>query len=116
MHFLVLLGGPGHFDQWDSADEERRERMFRDYRAFAEAVRRRGDVLAGDALVRPEGARRVLPGKDRLVSDGPFSETVEQLGGFYLVDLPDLETAVELARLLPREHLVEVRPTLGIEV
>ena len=48
--------------------------------------------------------------------DGPFAETVEQIGGFYVVDLPDLETAVELAKLLPQEHLVEVRPTVGVEV
>jgi hypothetical protein len=50
------------------------------------------------------------------VTDGPFAETVEQIGGFYVIDLPDLETAVECAKLLPREHRVEVRPTLGVQV
>jgi hypothetical protein len=50
------------------------------------------------------------------VTRGPFAETVEQIGGFYLVDLPDLDTAVEIAGLLPREYTIEVRPTQGIEV
>ncbi len=56
------------------------------------------------------------PGADRPVTDGPFTETVEQLGGFYLIDVADLDTAVELAALLPREYTVEVRPTLEVEV
>jgi hypothetical protein len=116
MHFLVLLAGVDHFDSWEAADDAVRDRSFRDYRAFADAVRERGAIVIGDALQRPETARSVRRGESRLVTDGPYAETVEQLAGFYLVDLPDLETAVELARLLPRECVVEVRPTLGIEV
>lgn len=116
MRFLVLLGGVDHFDTWDAAGDELRARYFRGYRAFADAVRRSGDLVVGDALARPEAARCVQPGAARVVADGPFAETVEQVGGFYVIDVPDLDTAVELARLLPQEHRVEVRPTLGIEV
>lgn len=116
MRFLVLLGGVDHFDNWDAADDEVRARFLRDYNRFAEAVRQHGDIVVGDALHRPENARCVQPGADRLVTDGPFAETVEQIGGFYVIDLPDPETAVELAKLLPREHRVEVRPTLGVQV
>jgi hypothetical protein len=116
MRFLVLLGGVDHFDNWDAADADVRARFLRDYNAFGEAVRRLGDIVAGDALHRPETARSVQPGVARLVTNGPFAETVEQIGGFYVIDLPDLETAVECAKLLPREHRVEVRPTLGIQV
>jgi hypothetical protein len=116
MRFLVLLGGVGHFDNWDAAGDELRARYFRDYRAFADAVRRRGDLVVGDALTRPESARCVQPGAARLVSAGPFAETAEQIGGFYVIDLPDFETAVELAKLLPQEHRVEIRPALGIQV
>ena len=50
------------------------------------------------------------------MTDGPFAETVEQVGGFYLIDVPDLGAAVELAALLPREYTVEVRPTLEVMV
>jgi hypothetical protein len=116
MNFLILLGGADHFDRWDAADDELRARSLRDYTAFAAAVRRRGRLLVGDALTRPETARTVRPGESRIVTDGPFAETVEQLGGFYLIDVADLDTAVDLARLLPRECVVEVRATLGIEV
>jgi hypothetical protein len=116
MRFLVLLAEKDHFDRWDSADDAYRERCFADYRAFSSAVRARGTMVAGDALHRPAEARTVRPGADRAVTEGPYAETVEELGGFYLVDLPDLATAVEVAALLPREYDVEVRPTLGVEV
>ena len=79
-------------------------------------MRQRGTLVTGDALVHPDEARTVHPGRDRAVTDGPYAETVEQLGGFYLVDLPDLDTAVELAKLLPREFTIEVRATLEVEV
>ena len=116
MRFLVLLGGPDHFDNWDAADDSLRARYFRDYRRFSDAVRQHGKLVVGDALSRPEDARCVQPGAARVVGEGPFAETVEQVGGFYVIELPDLDTAVELARLLPQEHRVEVRPTLGIDV
>ena len=118
MNFLVLLAEAEHFDKWDAADDEFRARCFRDYRAFADAVRQRqrGSIIVGDALQRPDTAQSVKAGEHSMVTDGPFAETVEQNAGFYLIDVPDLPTAVELAKLLPRELVVEVRPTLGIEV
>ncbi|SDC00785.1 YciI family protein [Nocardioides lianchengensis] len=105
MRFLVLLGGVGHHELWEGAGEATRERMIADYHAFADAVRARGTLVVGDALPPP--------GR---VTDGPFAEAVEQLGGFYVVDLPDLAGADEVARLLPHEHDVVVLPTLGVEV
>jgi hypothetical protein len=52
-------------------------------------------------------------GEEITISDGPYAETAEQLGGLYLVDLPDLDAAIEVAKLLP--HHVEVRPTVPHE-
>lgn len=115
MRFLILLGGSSHFDDWDAAADDVRARSIRDYDAFAAAVRERGELVVGDALQHPSTARTVRR-STRLVTDGPFTEAAEQLGGFYVIDVPDLDVAVELARLLPRETDVEVRPTLGIEV
>ncbi len=115
MRYLVLLASPDHFDTWDAADEAERERTFEAYRSFAAAVRDRGSIVAGDALHRPERARTLRPGHDRPATEGPFAETVEQLGGFYLIDVPDLQTAVEAAALLPQDYTVEVRPTLEVE-
>jgi hypothetical protein len=77
------------------------------------AVEERGAVLGGEALGGPDGARTLHPGAaDRPVTEGPFAETVEQLGGFYLVELPDLDTAVDLCRLLPPEYTIELRPVV----
>jgi hypothetical protein len=116
MRFLVLLASEDHFDRWDNATEQLRERSIADYNAFADAVRQRGTLIVGDALGRPETAQSLRPGPTRSVTRGPFAETVEQIGGFYVVDLPDVDTAVEVAALLPRECTIEVRPTLGVTV
>jgi hypothetical protein len=117
MRFLVLLASEDHFDTWDDADDALRERVIDDYNAFGDAVRQRGTLVVGDALHRPETARTLRPSAtERMATDGPFAETKEQIGGFYLIDVPDLATAVELAALLPREYTVEVRPTLDIIV
>jgi hypothetical protein len=114
--FLVLMTEKDHFDKWDDADDALRQRTIDDYNAFGDAVRARGTLVVGDALLRPDETRSIQPGIERSVTDGPYAETVELLGGFYVIDLPDLATAVEIAALLPREYTVEVRPTLGIEV
>ena len=107
---------PDHFAKWDAADDRHRERVFADFRAFTAAVRERGSVVAGEALGHPATARTLRPGADRTVTDGPFAETVEQLGGFYLVDLPEDVDATALAALLPHEYAIEVRPVLDVDV
>ena len=116
MRFLLLMAEADHFATWEGADDALRERVVADFQAFDAAVRARGEVVSGEALDHPTAARTVRPGDDRPVTDGPFAETVEQLGGFYLIDVPDLDTAVELAALLPREYAVEVRPTLEVQL
>ena len=57
---------------------------------------------------------RIAGGK-QMIHDGPFAETKEQLGGYYLVDVPDLNDAIEIAKRVPvyREASVEIRPLLG---
>ena len=99
-----------HFESWESATEQEQQAFFDGLAAFTAAVRERGEVLLGEALDRPERARTVRGGK---VTHGPYAETVEQLGGFYLVDLPTQAAAVEAARLL-RVPSVEVRPILEV--
>ena len=83
------------------------------YVAFAGEFR--AQVLAGNAL-KPTGTAttvRVRDGK-RLTTDGPFAETKEQLGGFYLVDAKDLDHAIEMAGKIPAAKLgsIEVRPIM----
>ena len=48
------------------------------------------------------------------MTEGPYAETVEQMGGFWLVELPDLDAALAAARLLPEAYSVEVRPVIDM--
>ena len=116
MRFLLQMAEAGHFDKWDAADDALRQRVIADFHAFSAAVRERGEIVYGDALDRPENARTVQPGAAREVTDGPFVETVEQVGGVYVIDVADHATACELAALLPQEYAVEVRPVLEVEI
>ena len=108
MRFLVLMAEEDHFDRWEAASEEQQQAFFDGLAAFTAAVRERGEVLLGEALDRPERAVTLRGGT---TTDGPYAETAEQVGGFYVVDLPSREEAIETARLLPVPS-VEVRPIL----
>ncbi|TCC56505.1 transcription initiation protein [Kribbella pittospori] len=115
--FLILMAEEDHFARWDAADDATREQVFADFRAFTAAVRARGRFRGGEALVQPKDARTLRPdGEGKRVTEGPYAETVEQLGGFYLVELPDLATAIDVASLLPRDYDVEVRECLDVGV
>ena len=111
MRFLVLMTEADHFEHWDAASEAEQQAVFDSFRAFDAAVAAAGgEIVGGEALTRPGEARTLRPGSARVVTEGPYAETVEQLGGFYLVELPHLDAAVEVARLLPSAYTIEVRP------
>jgi len=115
--FLILMAEPDHFARWDAVDEQTRERVLADLHAFTAAARARGRYLGGEALTHPRNARTLRPsGDDQQLTEGPYADTPEELGGFYLVELPDLPTALELASLLPREYFTEVRECLDVGV
>ena len=87
--------------------------MLAAYDAFGEEMTRRG-VLKGGERLRPTTDAttvRVAEG-DVVVSDGPFAETKEQMGGFYLVECEDLDQAIEVASKIPaaKNGSIEVRP------
>ncbi len=86
-----------------------------EYGAFSQSIRASGKMLGGDALKPVETATtvRVRDGKS-IVTDGPFAETKEQLGGFYLVDATDLDDALAIAARIPtaRSGSIEVRPIM----
>lgn len=89
--------------------------MFGEYQAFRTESSKRGALVAGDALQPTSTATtiRVRDGK-MLVTDGPFAETKEQLGGYYVLDCPSLDEALELAAMIPgaRTGSVEIRPIM----
>ncbi|HEX7121379.1 MAG TPA: YciI family protein [Gemmatimonadaceae bacterium] len=89
-----------------------------EYLAFADDIRSRGNLVAGQALQPSTAATtiRVRDGKV-LTTDGPFAETKEQLGGFFLIEAKDLNEAIQLAARIPgaRFGAVEVRPVMVLD-
>lgn len=86
-------------------------------RAYAEHLRERGVFLAADPLHSPDTATTVqVRDGEGLLTDGPFAETAEWLGGYFLLDCRDLDEALELAARCPlaRDGSVEVRPILEL--
>ena len=112
MQYLLLIYTPEPPDQSEIPPEVFKEQLA-GYEAFTSAVRERGVMLAGEALQPTETATsvRVRDGST-LVTDGPFAETKEALGGFYMLDCKDLDEAIELAAMIPgaRQGTIEVRP------
>jgi len=98
---------------WGALSEEDRQRIMADYRRFTEEIRGSGHYRAGSQLQPTSTATsvRVRNGK-RLVTDGPFAETREQLGGYYLVEAKDLDEVIGLAERLPSAQMgtIEIRP------
>jgi len=83
------------------------------YRAFTREVTERGFMRGGDALEPTSTATTVRVREGRtLISDGPFAETKEVLGGYYLIDCPDLDSAIEMAAMIPSaaRGSIEIRP------
>jgi hypothetical protein len=99
-----------------SADE--RATVDRDSLAYDVELQRRGKYIVANALAPVSTARtvRVRRGK-AAVTDGPFAETKEHLGGFILVDAADMDEAVELAKGIPMAKLgtIEVRPIMELK-
>jgi hypothetical protein len=114
MKYLVLMAA----DEagWDAASPDERQAVLDAHTAFHKAVAERATVLAGEALAR-SGEGRTLRHADGepVVTEGPYAETVEQLGGFYLVEAASMDTMLELCRLLPTSYAVEVRPVIDLE-
>ncbi len=85
------------------------------WRAYTQALVDAGVVVTGSGLQLPRTATtlRLADGK-RLVQDGPFADTKEQLGGFYILDVPDLDTALDWASRCPigPDSALEIRPNL----
>jgi hypothetical protein len=103
---------------WDSATPEQIKETMEGYYAFGREAEERGAYLAGEGLQPTAAATTVRVRKgERLITDGPFAETKEQLGGFYLLECKDLDEAIELAAKIPgaRSGSVEVRPVMDYE-
>jgi hypothetical protein len=116
MKFLLTLYGPeGRFE---NASPEEMKAVMDHWAAYSQEAVDKGTFLAGEGLEPSTAAATVrFEGGDKTVTDGPFAETKEQLGGFYLLECKDLDEAIEWARKIPydTEGAVEVRPVMDYQ-
>jgi hypothetical protein len=100
---------------WARMSGEERGRVMQEYMAYTQDLRDSGKFVAGDAL-QPIGTAKTVQAKNggRVVTDGPFAETKEQLGGYYLVDVDSEEEALGWAEKIPSARFgkIEVRPIM----
>jgi hypothetical protein len=112
-YMLALFGPEGGME--DASPEEMKAEMDR-WGAYSQEAVEKGAFVSGEGLQPSATASTVaIPanGADRSVTDGPFAESKEQLGGFYVLECKDLDEALDWAKKIPlREGAVEVRPVM----
>jgi hypothetical protein len=109
-YLLMIYSNEAEVNKMDAATGQK---MMDEYGAFTQSIVQSGNFKAGDRLQPAATATtvRVRDGKT-LTTDGPFAETREQLGGYYLVEAKDLDAALAIAARIPGARLgsIEVRP------
>jgi hypothetical protein len=115
MQYLCLIYDPE--SAWTNLSEAERGKLSGEYMSFTQEIKTSGHLKAGEALqpVSTATTVRVRNGKTS-TTDGPFAETREQLGGFYLIDAKDLDEALKIAARIPSAKFgsIEVRPIRSI--
>ena len=113
MQYLLLIYE--NEQEFGALPEAEQGRVFGEYMDYSKSIRKSGHYVGGQALQPTTSATtvRVKNGKT-LTTDGPFAETREQLGGYYLVEAKDLDEAIKLAARIPgaKTGSVEVRPIM----
>jgi hypothetical protein len=113
MQYMLLIYGSG--DSWNELTPEQQREMGDAYFRFTEDLRGAGKMVAGDALQPISSATsiRVRDG-ETLTTDGPFAETKEVLGGYYLIDVETLDEALDWGAKIPGAQFgtIEVRPVV----
>ena len=101
---------------WASAGKDRIDTMRGEYMAFTDDIQKSGHYVGGNGLQPTATATTVRVRNGRVsTTDGPFAETKEQLGGYYLIEAKDLNEAIQVAARIPgaKYGSVEIRPTLA---
>ena len=115
MQYLLLI-----FDDervWGEMSEDERNRLYAEYGTFTNELREAGALVTADQL-QPSTTATIVRVRDgeTLITDGPFAETKEQLGGYYLVDVASEDEAIAWAAKIPSAQFgrVEVRPLVQV--
>lgn len=114
MKFILLLVGDEKADA--QLSESELGAVLEAHGAFTERLREKDAHVFGIALAETATATTVDVAGDGTVTDGPFAETAEQIGGIYVIDAPDIDAAIDWARQVPVSPglRVEVRPGLDV--
>jgi hypothetical protein len=116
MRYLILIYSDEKLDA--NVSKEEADAWMGEYWAYTQAMREAGVMQAGEAL-QPTAAATTVRMQDgkKMTTHGPFAETKEQLGGYYLVDCANLDEAIEWAARCPgaRVGSIEVRPVMEFE-
>jgi hypothetical protein len=103
---------------WQKMPPAESEKILGDYHAYTESIRKSGHLVGGNALQPTQTATTVRVRQGKVgTTDGPFAETKEQLGGYYLLKARDLNEAIQLAARIPgaRFGSIEVRPVMEFD-
>ncbi|MEM7326451.1 MAG: YciI family protein [Actinomycetota bacterium] len=117
MKYFVLLAGYGEVPDWEELSPEEQEATMAKHGEFDEvcAARDGVEILSAEALGDGSMATTLrTKGGEMTTTDGPFAEAAEQIGGYYLIDAPDLDTVIDLCRTLP-PYDIEIRPVLDVQ-
>lgn len=113
--YLILIAYPASPQAWESFSAEEQAAFFEQHAAFSAYVGEHGREIASGALADTDTATTVRHVDGQVVvTDGPFAETTEMIGGFYEVELPDLDTAIAAVQLLPKGYTLEIRPIVAV--
>jgi hypothetical protein len=111
MQYLLLIYDQE--SQWGKLSEAEQGKMYKEYGNFTESITKSGHYIGGNQLhpVAKATTVRVRDGK-KLITDGPFAETKEQLGGYYMIEAGNLDDALAIASRIPSARFgsIEVRP------
>jgi hypothetical protein len=113
MRYILLIYS--RETDWTGLSDEQKGEMIGQYRAFTESIKKSGNYLAGDGLEPTTTATTVrLRNGKAMTTDGPFAETREQLGGYYIIRAKDLDEASAIAARVPGAAVgsIEVRPIM----
>jgi hypothetical protein len=113
MRYMLLIYS--RESDWAALSEKERGVVYQEYMAFTDSIRKSGHYVAGDPLEKTSTATTVRVKNGKTVStDGPFAETREQLGGYYIVKAGDLDEATAIAARIPGARMgsIEVRPII----
>jgi hypothetical protein len=115
MRYMLLI----HHDEkaWSNLSETEQQRLLVEYVQFTQQIRSSGLYLSAARLHPTSAATSVRLRNGKLVvTDGPFAETREQLGGYFLIEAKDLDEAIRIAARIPtaRHGTIEVRPVMDV--